>query len=386
MNVLHVTEAFSPLSQTFVYDYVTGLERQGIDGHVVTFRRERKEERPFPSVTVLSRPGRWHPRRLWHRALAAIGIGEARAAGWPELRARLERVVRRVQPDLMHAHFGLEGVWAAPVARACGVPLVVSFHGFDAFRLPNEDFWAHKFPGVFATAARLTAVSHVMANHLVELGAPAGAVDVVRVGKRLDAYPYRDPSPPVRDWVSVGRLVEKKGFEDSIAAFGRLVDTVPDATLTIIGDGHREGPLRRQIESAGLSERVSLLGPRPHDEVKDCLRAADAFVLASKTAANGDREGVPTVLMEAQATGCPVVTTRHSGIPEAIPESDHDAVLAPEGDVAALARRMHALTQCSGEELKARAERGRAHVKRVFRLEKALMALRATYDAALADT
>jgi glycosyltransferase involved in cell wall biosynthesis len=220
---------------------------------------------------------------------------------------------------------------------------------------------------LFERADCITVVSNVMAEHVTQIGAPADKVTVVRVGKRMEEYPYSAPTSPVRQWISVGRLVEKKAFSDCICAFRQLNDSYPEATLDIIGDGPKRNALQREIESAGLSESVRLLGERSHREVKQRMTSADGFVLCSKTAEDGDREGVPTVLMEAQAIGLPVVSTNHSGIPEVIP-SENRAFLATEGDIDQVAGCLMRLASQPVEELQTVSERGRRKVQQEFNL------------------
>lgn len=378
MRVLHFAKSFSPLSETFIYDYVKELEQQGVENHVVTFNRENSESRPFPKVELIERPSRWHPRRLWYRALVPFGYGDTRTSDWAQIRERLGAVIREIQPDLVHAHFGPAGVLVSPVTEAHRIRLIVSFHGFDAFKLPKEEFWKEKYSELFSRVGSITVVSEVMSDHLAAIGAPPEKIRVVRVGKRVNDYPYRLPTSSVRDWISVGRLTEKKGFGDCVAAFQQLVAKYPGSTLDIIGEGERADDLKNQIDSIRLSDQVRLLGERPHDEVKRRLHRADGFVLCSKEAEDGNREGVPTVLMEAQAVGLPVVSTTHSGIPEVIPDKNHQ-FLATEGDVKKISGCMRQLANRTVEELQEVSKRGRRKIEREFNLSKEVDSLRSIY-------
>jgi glycosyltransferase involved in cell wall biosynthesis len=379
MRVLHFAKTFSPLSETFIYDYVTELEKQGLDNHVLTFRRENEESRPFPNVDVVEGPGRWNLKRLTHRLFVGFNDRDPRTSAWPQIRERLGSAIRRVEPNVVHAHFGPAGILIAPLTEKLDIPLVVSLHGFDAFKLPSEPFWSKKYPLLFERADCITVVSNVMAEHVTQIGAPADKVAVVRVGKRMKDYPYSAPTSPVRQWFSVGRLVEKKGFKDCISAFRQLNNTFPDTTLDIIGDGPRRGALQREIKSAGLSESVRLLGERPHREVKRRMASADGFVLCSKNSTDGDREGVPTVLMEAQAMGLPVVSTNHSGIPEVIP-SQNRRFLATEGDVDQIAERLHRLARATVEEIQSVSQQGRTKVEQEFNLSSEAETLAGIYS------
>src|SRR5699024_8002543 len=114
----------------------------------------------------------------------------------------------------------------------------------------------------------------------------------------------------IKNWGSIGRLVAKKGHEDILKAFAEILKQWPEQYLTIIGEGENEEGLVNLISSLGLETSVTLLGALSHEKTKKEMEKADAFILASKTAADGNKEGIPTVLMEAQAMGKPCVSTR----------------------------------------------------------------------------
>jgi colanic acid/amylovoran biosynthesis glycosyltransferase len=381
MRTLHYRQAFSKLSETFIYDYLTELERQGVENNVVTWERRNADTRPFRNVVEMEWPSKWDPRRLLDGMITRLwGRGPIQDTYRREARRRVASEIRRLDPDVIHAHFGPEGVFIAPAAERLEIPLVVSFHGYDAFKLPRQKSWRDAYSALFRQAECITVVSNVMAEHLTALGAPPEKVTIVHVGKQLDEYRYRDPATPVRNWISVGRLTEKKGFGDCITAFRGLLSDHPESTLDIIGQGECFQTLKQQIESAGLTENVRLLGRCPHSEVKKRMDAADGFVLCSKEAEDGDWEGIPTVLMEAQAVGLPVVSTVHSGIPEAIPPANHH-LLAEEGNVEELTDALCSLAETSVEELRDIAKRGRERVEEDFNLNREVEKLRSVYQA-----
>lgn len=381
MRVAHLCQDFSALSETFIYDYVTETDRQGCEGHVVAANLWNRDSRPFEPVHHTPWPGSRHPRRLWHRALAAVGIGHPRSASWPEYRRRVRAAVREIEPDVLHAHFGTTGAVLFPLAEELGIPMVVSFHGKDAFVRPNTERYRRAYARMFDRVEAVTVVSQLMAAHLQGLGVDPAKIHVIRVGKRVEEYPYRPPSGErVREWVSVGRLTEKKGHLDALAAFRDVVEEHPDQRLRIIGEGELLEPLTAYIWDHELAEHVRLLGRVDHEAVKRTMAAADAFILCSRTAADGDREGVPTVLMEAQLLGLPCVSTLHSGIPEVIPEPNR-WLLSPEGDVGAIAQAMRRLIAADRAECVAIAEAGRSKVEAEFNLCLEAEKLRALYGA-----
>ena len=106
MRVAHYCKTFSPLSQTFIYDYISEQKRQGIDAHVMAHHRVNAEERPFNDATVIPWPGIFNVRRLGYRALELVGVRARKTSSWPLLRAGMKEALRQISPDVVHAHFG----------------------------------------------------------------------------------------------------------------------------------------------------------------------------------------------------------------------------------------------------------------------------------------
>jgi colanic acid/amylovoran biosynthesis glycosyltransferase len=378
MRVLHFAQSFSPLSETFVYDYVTELERQGVDNHVVTFRRKNPQERPFSKVHVVDRPSRWHPRRLWHRALVPLGIGEARTSNWPLVKDRLADIARGVEPDVIHAHFGPAAVLIADVATRLDIPLVTTFYGYDISSLPSEDFWRAHYAKLWSTTDAVTVLSEEMKGQAIELGCPSDKLNVVHLSRDLSQFEYRSPSPPVRNVLFVGRLVAKKAPLDAVQAVERANEKGANLHLDLIGGGELRADIEQYVRDNNLTEVITIHGLLPNRDVQQWMRDADVFLLPSKTATNGDREGTPTVLVEAQAVGLPCVSTCHAGIPEMLPEENRE-LLTEEGDVDALADCLSSLTTCAANRLSCIAKRGREMIENQFSLESEVQKLRKVY-------
>lgn len=384
IRVAHLCKAFSKRSETFVYDYVTELERQGVDDHVVASKRVNHDERPFEKVDVVPWPAVWNPRRIGERLLEVLGVDGVLDSSWRARWLGADDVLRALDPDVLHAHFGRPGVKAVPLAEALGTPLVVTFYGYDISQLPRQKRWREAYEEIWRTARVITVLSEDMKRRAVRVGAPPEKVHVVHLARDLADFSYRSPTGPVSDLITVGRLTEKKGHLDAIQAVERVRQDGTDLRLRIVGDGPQRDELERYIRSHALQDTVKLLGTRPNAEVAQLLRDADAFLLCSKTAASGDREGTPTVLIEAQAVGLPCVATTHAGIPEMIPESNH-RLLAPEGDVDAIAESIRTLRDCSEDERRQLAEAGRAKIEASFCLETEVEKLRRLYRRALQD-
>jgi len=195
----------------------------------------------------------------------------------------------------------------------------------------------------------------------------------------LSDYPFKlKSSPRILNFISVGRLQDKKGFRDCILAFQLLSQKYPELSLKIIGTGSQEQELRRLLPNG--EQQISFLGALSHEDTKKHIAASDAFILCSKTGVDGDKEGIPVVLMEAMAMGLPCVSTRHSGIPEVIPEESH-WLLAEEGNAADIAVKIEQLINSPKAEIARLSELGRKKIEQEFNLETEVAKLKTIYSS-----
>jgi colanic acid/amylovoran biosynthesis glycosyltransferase len=295
----------------------------------------------------------------------------------PELQA--------LRPRLVHAHFGPGGAFALPLARALGVPLVVTFLGGDATKATHyrrRRFLPHVYQRRLAAlqrdAALFVCVSEFIRERLLARGFPPDKLMVIHQGVDI-GDPPRGERPSDEPYVLfVGRFVEKKGIGDLIAAMrlsGGEAAAASLARLVLIGDGPLLGALRAQ---AGGLPGVEFLGWRPPAEVRHWMRGAAAVCVPSVTAVSGDAEGLPNVAIEAMAEGAAVIATRHAGIAEAIDHGE-TGLLVPEGDPPALAQALAAviaqpeLRQRLGQAARAAAVRRFEAIQQSRRLEAALL-------------
>lgn len=383
MRVLHVVWAFSPLTETFIYDSVIEASRRVDDTLVVAHRRENERDRPFERVRLLPDAPRWSARDLWNKARWLVTLCPDPDITFASKRRALRGMVADFHPDVIHAHFGPQGVLAAGAVRGLGVPVLTSFYGYDVSESLRSPRWRRWYRDLWSGANSVLVLSNAMRAAVQEVGCPRDRVAVVPFGKRLSEYPFRLRASAPRRFVSVGRLVEKKGHLDAIQAIAANRARGVEASLTIIGEGELEGALRDHVARARLEDCVRLVGALPHRETVRHMSEADAFILCSRTGSTGDQEGVPTVLMEAQALGLPCVTTWHAGIPEVIPEANH-SLLAPEGDVAAIAAIIRRLVDAPAPEIEGISRRGAEHIRENYELARVTERLLAAYRSACA--
>jgi glycosyltransferase involved in cell wall biosynthesis len=295
--------------------------------------------------------------------------------------AVLARHLRRHGVSVVLAEFGPTAHRLLAACRAAHVPLVAHFHGYDASVTRLVD--GHRgYAELLAGAAAVVAVSRDMEARLLSLGAPRERLHYNTYGVDTGLFAGGEPgaAPPL--FVAVGRFVEKKAPELTLLAFHALLRDVPQARLTMLGDGPLLGPCQRMAVALGLQDAVRFPGAQPPETVAASLRQARAFVQHSVTARDGDAEGTPVAVIEASSTGLPVVSTRHGGIPDVVTDGESGYLVDP-GDAPAMAERMLRLAREPALASRLGAS-GRRRVQAGFTMERSLAGLWAILEAARA--
>jgi glycosyltransferase involved in cell wall biosynthesis len=366
VRVIYLVRSWPRLSQTFVLDEVLALERRGLDLAVFSLVRSG-ESLVHPQVAdvrarvtyldaPLGRRGRArahaamlarHPVRytrtlvfcLRRRGLTA-GYSGCSTLGCFDLAVRVGTDVaemgRAERPAThLHAHFAHDPTLVGLLtARLTGLPFTFTAHARDLTQIPAPSLRVRA-----AHAEALVTCCAANAEYLRGVLSPGGRppVRVIHHGVRLDRFvPARHDPDPVPVLVSVGRLVDKKGYADLLCALARLRDRGVEFRCRIHGDGPLREPLAALRDGLGLHERVQLPGAATRGQVRAALAAADVFVLTPVETADGDRDGIPNVLVEAMACGLPVVTTSAGGIGELVRHQENGLVAAP-GDTIEIA-------------------------------------------------
>ncbi|MDE1882487.1 MAG: glycosyltransferase [Rhodospirillales bacterium] len=292
------------------------------------------------------------------------------------------------RPDLIHAHFGVEGVYALPLAARLGVPLVTTFHGFDATLGPlgllANPAWARYALGRGRLARQgglFLAVSNFLRQKLLALDFPPERVLTHYIGVDTQAIAPRSPAQEEPIILHVARLQEVKGTEYLIRAFALIAAQHPLARLVIIGEGKLRKRLERLARETGLAERIAFLGAKPHEQVLGWMRRAAMLVLPSIKTESGREEGLGMVMLEAAASSVPGIGTRVGGIAEGI-EEGVTGFLVPERDPEALS--VAIATLLANPSLRVRmGEAARRRMEQQFDLTRQTAALEEIYDSLL---
>lgn len=355
-TVAHLMEVYLGATETFIHDALVSFRT--IRPVVIAGALENLERFPLPSGTALH----LSPPRRGSLAWAGSAIRRRLRGGAPHL----EGIVRRERAAILHAHFGPAGAAAVALKHVTGLPLVTSFYGYDASIRHVLDEMAQGYRALFAAGDLFLAEGSAMKSRLERLGCPASRIRIQRIGIDPARYRFSPRSAPdggpVR-LLACGRLVPKKGHATTLAALAQARRDGASLSLTILGDGPERPALERRIRELGLDREVTLLGATPRSEFLLELERAHIYIQASLTAPDGDSEGgAPTTLLEAQACGLPVLSTRHADIPEVVVEGE-SALLSDEGDASGLAANLASLAADPGRWA-AMGRAGRAHVER----------------------
>lgn len=339
--------------------------------------------------------GRWRfgrpPEGAESLALQDIGGWRLPCIGWQMLTRdprAYERLLKRHRPALIHAHFGIEGVYALPLARKLAKPLVTTFHGFDATlaapALLASPAWAH-YPLHRRDLARkgdlFLCASNFIRERVLALGFPERRTHTHYIGVDREAIVPRTPSEEMPVVLHVARLVAVKGSRYLLRAFANVAPRYADAKLVVIGAGPLRNSLQRLAAALGIGERVRFLGALPHPEVLQWMRRAAMLVLPSVRTATGRVEGLGMVSLEAAATGVPVIGSAVGGIPECVIDGQ-TGFLVPERDVGALAERIAELLDDPARRQRM-GTAGRALIERQFDIRRQTAALESHYDSLL---
>lgn len=298
--------------------------------------------------------------------------------------------LNHLKPALIHAHFGRDGAAVLPLAKTLKIPLIVTFHGFDATTQihQGEDslhqkIFAQRFQALQQGTNRFIAVSHFIKEKLLARGYSEDKVTVHYIGIDTSVFKpdlaFNKREPIV---LFVGRLVEKKGCEYLIRAVSSIQAQRPDVKCIIIGDG----VLRPKLEGQA-KERLrnyQFLGKQPPDIVKAWMQKARVFCVPSITAQSGDAEGFGLVFTEAQSMGLPVVSFASGGIPEAVAH-EKTGFLAPEKDGDRLAQYLYELLT-NPELWNTLSHQGMEYVEKHFNLRKQTVLLENLYQTTISSS
>lgn len=330
----YVADFLKP-DQVHVYRQLVGL-RHEIDAHVFTHRRDNAKSYPYHEkwLHVLPKPRTRWLRRLIHKQI--------RQEPWQIYRWELSRWIHdlaRIDAQVLHIYFGHVAPQFLPLMKAWPHPVVVSFHGADAGLDMEKPRYLAALQRVFQLATRIQSRSEALKEDLIRLGCPVEKIVIHRTGIPLATWTFQQRTAPEDGaWklMQSCRFIDKKGLDLTLKAFATIAARYPQATLALIGDGPLKPALEQQARDLGVADKVEFTGFLGQAKVMAHVNATHLYFHPSRTSVDGNREGVPNAMLEAMASGAPVIATQHGGIPEAITHGE-SGMLVPENDAEGLA-------------------------------------------------
>jgi len=238
-------------------------------------------------------------------------------------------LVKKEMPDVIHAHFGLDGYRMIRLARSKKLPLIISFYGSDVTRLPNEFGWKKRYRKLAKLGDAFIVVSKKMRKQLIELGFPRNKIKISYFGVDEEQFVFRQNYQFADTVMMVGRMVEKKGYETALNAIGILKEQGVTLKMNLYGDGPLKSSLQQLSLDLNIQDHISFHGAVDNETVRKAHHVNGLLLAPSVVAADGDQEGLPNTILEAMASGIPIVATNHTAIPEAI-INEKTGLLVPE--------------------------------------------------------
>jgi colanic acid/amylovoran biosynthesis glycosyltransferase len=351
------------------------------------------ESFPFDPVVPMTKLARRKPRgnfllRFWYKYVVKQ---------WPPPRKittdrpffpyNLHTLLKRRAVDVAHVYYGHKAVKYFTMLREWGGPWVVSFHGVDVVKFIHDEGYLGQLQEVFAEAKLVLARSESLLAELEALGCPVQKLRLNRTPIPLDAFPFQDrPAPKDGAWrmVQASRLIAKKGLFTTLKALPRVIEVHPRVKFVLCGQGPQEEVFRNEVERAGLGDHVELAGWVDQKGLLNQYQAGHVFLHPSELTETSDQEGVPNSMLEAMASGLPLVATVHGGIPEAVTDG-HDGLLVPEKSPGALAAALIDILSDNEKRL-TMAKNAAASVREKFGFEAQIANLEACYRDALLES
>ena len=311
-----------------------------------TFVRANLARLPFVVEACFGDEIPWHEPLKALYGLAVLSSKVCTRLGWLRLATVPTSLVamllvRRHRPDVVMVEFGFHAVRVMELART-GVPLAVHFRGADASAERYVKRLEQRYRRLFQLTSAVIVKNQTMRSRLISLGAQPAQLVISPSGADEQRFQGATPASMPPRFLAVGRFVAKKGPMDTLEAFASLRHLShhgDDCRLVMVGDGPLLPDVRERARQLGLEQMVQFPGVLAPDAVAKEMRRARVFVQHSRTAEDGDEEGCPVSVMEAQLCGLPVVATRHGGIPDVVVDQQTGR-LVEEGDRMAMAEAM----------------------------------------------
>ncbi|WP_207432395.1 glycosyltransferase [Sabulibacter ruber] len=275
--------------------------------------------------------------------------------------------------DVLLAEYGMTGVRVMKACKSNNIPLVVHFHGYDAYKNNVLEKFRDNYKRMFDYASAIIVVSKDMQSQLIRLGAPQEKLYYNVYGVDLNKFSGENIEKENKQLISVGRFVEKKAPYLTLLAFSKCIVNHPNSTLLMIGSGELLSICKQLAKSLKIDKNVKFLDALAHEKVGELMRESIAFVQHSLVPENGDSEGTPNTILEAQASGLPIISTLHAGIKDVVIHNQ-TGFLVEEGEVDKMAEYLNLLLEDRRLAI-TMGENAKVHAMKNFSIEKSISSL-----------
>lgn len=373
-----------------IYRQITGVQ----NCESIVFCEKHIHQEQFPHAPVIKLTKLTTPRakgnfllRFWYKYITRqwpppVVINKLPPG--PHFDYNLPKVLTEEKIDLVHVYYGHKGVKYLEMLRHWGGPFIVSFHGVDVSKYCDQPGYADSLKQVFAHAKLILARSESLLREIKSLGCPPEKLRLNRTPIPLDRLQATVRSAPTDGaWrvVQASRLIPKKGLLTTLQALALVVPKFPNLKFTVCGAGPMKDEFLQCRDKLGLQEHVTTRGWLSQEALLVEYQNSHVFLHPSELTKSSDQEGIPNSMLEAMATGLPVVATHHGGIPEAVTDGI-DGLLVPEKSPQELAEAIIRLL--SSQDMLGRLSKQAAEsVRKNFGLESQIANLEACYAEAL---
>lgn len=405
LNIAFIVNDFPCISETFILNQITGLLELGHDVDIFAYNKAEKDQKQHAAVLkygLLKRVKYFPaiPQGRIARLVRLTGIVLIQIFKHPAWLCKCFnfkkygvyrslnhlfhlQLLMNKKYDIIHCQYGTIGRDWAYIREIMDTKLVVSFRGYDLMKMVFEH-GPIVYKELFDRGDVFLPVSGYFAKKLEEIGCSKRKIHVLYSGIDVRKYQYKERTFDFQEKIellSMGRLVEKKGIKYVIYAVEQLRKQYPNVQYTIVGNGNIGDELKQLTRSLKLDGNIHFINGLVDDEMQKIYDRSQIFVLPCVQAQDHDQEGIPNVLKEAMATGLPVISTRHSGIPELI-ENGKSGFLVPERDVDALVEKCEYLIRNSPRCLEM-GRAGRKFVEENFEISRLNQKLVELYSSSL---
>lgn len=368
MKIAFIVSNFPKLSETFILDQITGLIDRGHEVYIFAGKLG-KESKTHPDIEKYQLLKKTHYYSLPHNKFLRIAkaffvffrcflknplvsikslnfVKYGKNAFSFRLLLAVDKFINK-DFDIIACHFGPNGILGAQL-KDIGIKgkVITTFHAHDLttfIKKNGEDVYGF----LFDKGNLFLSISNYWVKKIKNLGCDPQKLVVHRMGIDTKKFKFKKKINNKENKIkilTVGRLVEKKGYKYMIEAMSKIVEENKNIKYTIVGDGPLFLELKKITKELGIENYVNFLGEANQKDIRVLYQEADIFALYSITAENGDQEGIPVVLMEASAVGLPIVSTYHTGIPEVVLDNE-SGFLVKEKDVDGLVERLEYLIE-----------------------------------------